>query len=31
MLRIENLHVDYAQIPALRGINMDIEPGRSSR
>jgi branched-chain amino acid transport system ATP-binding protein len=24
MLRIENLHVDYASIPALRGIDMDI-------
>lgn len=27
MLRIENLHVDYARIPALRGIDMDIETG----
>jgi branched-chain amino acid transport system ATP-binding protein len=27
MLRIENLHVDYAQIPALRGIDMDIQTG----
>jgi branched-chain amino acid transport system ATP-binding protein len=27
MLRIENLHVDYAQIPAVRGINMDIRIG----
>ena len=27
MLRIENLHVDYAQIPALRGINIDVRAG----
>jgi branched-chain amino acid transport system ATP-binding protein len=27
MLRIENLHVDYAQIPALRGIDMDVDAG----
>lgn len=27
MLRIENLYVDYAQIPALRGIDMDIQTG----
>jgi branched-chain amino acid transport system ATP-binding protein len=27
MLRIENLHVDYANIPALRGINLDIQAG----
>ncbi|HET7849017.1 MAG TPA: ABC transporter ATP-binding protein [Pseudolabrys sp.] len=27
MLRIENLHVDYAQIPALRGINIDVQRG----
>ena len=27
MLRIENLHVDYAQIPAVRGINMDVRAG----
>lgn len=27
MLRIENLHVDYAQVPALRGVNMDINAG----
>jgi len=27
MLRIENLHVEYAGIPALRGIDIDIRPG----
>ncbi|HET9718150.1 MAG TPA: ABC transporter ATP-binding protein [Pseudolabrys sp.] len=27
MLRIENLHVDYALIPALRGIDIDINRG----
>lgn len=27
MLRIENLHVDYAQIPALRGVDIDINTG----
>jgi branched-chain amino acid transport system ATP-binding protein len=27
MLRIENLHVQYANIPALRGIDLDIQPG----
>jgi len=27
VLRIENLHVEYAQIPALRGVNMDINTG----
>ena len=27
MLRIENLHVEYAAIPALRGINMDVNAG----
>jgi branched-chain amino acid transport system ATP-binding protein len=27
MLRVENLHVDYAQIPALRGIDIDIRAG----
>jgi len=27
MLRIENLHVEYASIPALRGIDIDIKPG----
>ena len=27
MLRIENLHVEYAQIPALRGVDMDINTG----
>ena len=27
MLRIENLHVNYAQVPALRGINIDINEG----
>jgi branched-chain amino acid transport system ATP-binding protein len=27
MLRLENLHVDYGAIPALRGIDMHIEAG----
>ena len=27
MLRIENLHVHYAQVPALRGVDMDIRAG----
>jgi branched-chain amino acid transport system ATP-binding protein len=27
MLRIENLHLDYAKIPALRGVDMDIRSG----
>jgi branched-chain amino acid transport system ATP-binding protein len=27
MLRIENLHVHYENIPALRGINLDIQRG----
>ena len=27
MLRIENLHVEYTQIPALRGVDIDINPG----
>ena len=27
MLRIENLHVEYSKIPALRGINIDIRAG----
>jgi branched-chain amino acid transport system ATP-binding protein len=27
MLRIENLHVEYANIPALRGIDIDIKRG----
>jgi branched-chain amino acid transport system ATP-binding protein len=27
MLRIENLHVEYAAIPALRGTNMDVNAG----
>jgi branched-chain amino acid transport system ATP-binding protein len=27
MLRVENLHVDYAQIPALRGIDLEICAG----
>jgi len=27
MLRVDNLHVEYAQIPALRGITMDIRAG----
>jgi branched-chain amino acid transport system ATP-binding protein len=27
MLRIENLHVEYAKIPALRGIDIDIKRG----
>jgi branched-chain amino acid transport system ATP-binding protein len=27
MLRLSNLHVDYAQIPALRGINMSVNAG----
>lgn len=27
MLRIENLHVEYSKIPALRGINLDIRAG----
>ena len=27
MLRIENLYVEYAAIPALRGINMDVNAG----
>ena len=27
MLRIENLHVEYAQIPALRGVDIDIKTG----
>lgn len=27
MLRIENLHVEYAKIPALRGIDLDIKRG----
>ncbi len=27
MLRIENLHVDYDRIPALRGISMDVRAG----
>ena len=27
MLRIENLHVDYAQIPALRGVDIDVNAG----
>ena len=31
MLRIENLHVDYAKIPALRGIDMDINARRDRR
>ena len=27
MLRLSNLHVDYAQIPALRGVNVDVNAG----
>ncbi len=27
MLRIENLHVEYAQIPALQGVDIDIDTG----
>lgn len=27
MLRLNNLHVDYAQIPALRGLDMDVNAG----
>src|SRR6185312_15464464 len=27
MLRVESLHVDYGQVPALRGVNIDIGAG----
>src|SRR4249919_1587770 len=27
VLRIENLHIKYAQIPALRGVDIDIKRG----
>jgi branched-chain amino acid transport system ATP-binding protein len=27
MLRVENLHVEYAKIPALRGVDVDIKRG----
>ena len=27
MLRLSNLHVDYAQIPALRGVNVNVNAG----
>jgi branched-chain amino acid transport system ATP-binding protein len=27
MLRLSNLHVNYAQIPALRGVNVDVNAG----
>jgi branched-chain amino acid transport system ATP-binding protein len=27
MLRLSNLHVDYAHVPALRGLDMDVNAG----
>ena len=27
MLRIEDLHVEYAKIPALQGVDIDIKRG----
>lgn len=27
MLRLDNLHVKYGQVPALRGLNIDVEAG----